>query len=233
MINFINLIRKKFRKKSKDSYSQKGEDLIVNFIFNVLKIKHPTYIDIGAYDPIKLSNTYLFYQQGSHGICIEPDPELFKKIKKKRRRDICLNMGVGTSLENKKSNFYILSSRVLNTFSKQEADYLEKTTNQKVERIIEIPLLPLTKILQKYFSDKTPNFVSLDTEGYDFKILQSLNLNKFRPEVFCVETLIYTENKDEQKRNEIIKFMIDNNYMIHADTYINTIFVDRNKWINR
>lgn len=75
--------------------------------------------------------------------------------------------------------------------------------------------------------------MSLDTEGYVFKILKSLDFKNFRPEVFCVETLTYTENKTEKKETEIIDFMIEKGYFVYADTYINTIFVDKNKWINR
>jgi hypothetical protein len=40
------------------SFSQSGEDLIVKFIFDILKIKKPTYIDIGAHHSSYLSNTY-------------------------------------------------------------------------------------------------------------------------------------------------------------------------------
>ena len=42
------------KKKSdsyKKSYSQSGEDLVINFIFNAIGITHPSYLDIGAYDP--------------------------------------------------------------------------------------------------------------------------------------------------------------------------------------
>jgi len=180
--------------------------LIVNFIFKNLKIDKPTYIDIGAHHPTRLSNTYLFYKKGSQGICIEPDPELFKKIEKKRKNDVCLNIGIGTE-EEKMADYYVISDKVLNTFSKEEAGHIVNTTGKKIEKIIKIPLVPMSKIITKYLSDKTPNFISLDTEGFDFEILKSLNFNNFKPEVFCVETLTYTENKTERKEDEIIAFM--------------------------
>ena len=214
------------------SYSQLGEDLIVNFILKNFKIDKPTYVDIGAHHPIYLSNTYLFYKNGSRGICIEPDPELFRNIKKKRGNDICLNIGIGIE-EEKLTDYYVISDKVLNTFSKEKAEYLVRTTSKKIESIIKIPLVPMSKIITKYLDNKVPNFISLDTEGYDFGILKSLNFDNFRPEVFCVETLTYTENKDERKEDEIINFMKEKDYFIFADTYINTIFVDKNKWLNR
>ncbi len=230
---YFKILKKRFLKSDKKiSYSQLGEDLIVNFIFKNFKIEKPTYIDIGAHHPTHLSNTYLFYKGGSKGICIEPDPELFKNIEKKRKNDICLNIGIGTE-EEKLADYYVMNDKVLNTFSKEEAEYLTNATSKKIEKIIKMPLVPMSKIIEKYLNNKTPNFVSLDTEGYDFEILKSLDFDNFRPEVFCVETLTYTENKDERKEDEVIDFMKEKGYFVFADTYINTIFVDKTKWLNR
>lgn len=66
----------------KKSYSQSGEDLIIKYIFDALGIEKPSYIDVGAYHPYCLSNTSLFYELGSKGINIEPDPMLFKNFPK-------------------------------------------------------------------------------------------------------------------------------------------------------
>jgi hypothetical protein len=62
------------RSMGRTSYSQCGEDLIVRCVFDFMKIPSPTYLDIGAHHPQHLSNTFLFYQQGAHGVNIEPDP---------------------------------------------------------------------------------------------------------------------------------------------------------------
>ena len=55
----------------KKSFSQCGEDLIVNYIFGLRGITKPTYLDIGANDPFYLNNTALFYINGCRGINIE------------------------------------------------------------------------------------------------------------------------------------------------------------------
>ena len=46
------------------SYSQCGEDLLVDYIFKLRGITQPTYLDIGANHPYFISNTAKFYQQG-------------------------------------------------------------------------------------------------------------------------------------------------------------------------
>lgn len=212
---------------SKNSFSQSGEDVIIDFIFYQLGIRKPSYLDIGAHHPSYLSNTYYFYQKGSSGLCIEPDPTLYQEIKKKRPRDICLNIGIGSRKDLK--NFYLMDESTLNTFSKKEAETYQRYHGNQILKIVKIPMLPINKVIKNYLVNH-PNFVSIDTEGMDFEIIKSFDLSEKRPEVFCIETLIQTGNKSFRKVEEIIKHMKHHDYFIYADTLINTIFVDKKVW---
>lgn len=233
IMNWVNRLIKKVTHSSKVvSYAQCGEDIIVNYLLELLNIPHPVYLDIGAHHPTYLSNTYFFYKKGCQGVCAEPDPRLFKKLSKIRGRDTCLNVGVGSDVvSGEKMDFFIMSTPTLNTFSKEEAERYQSYGNQKIKKIVTIPLLPVNKILKKYFTT-VPNFVSIDVEGLDLQIVESIDFGCFRPEVFCIETLSYTEDRTEKKLNEIIRSMVRKNYTVYADTYINTIFVEQDAWLN-
>src|SRR5919106_1421865 len=63
------------------SYAQAGEDLVVNFIFESLKARTISYLDIGAYDPVYLSNTYYFYRRGHRGVLVEPNVAMCEKLR--------------------------------------------------------------------------------------------------------------------------------------------------------
>jgi FkbM family methyltransferase len=230
----VNLLPYLLGKGGKISYSQCGEDLIVDFVLTVMGRSKPSYLDIGAYHPTQLSNTYLFYRKGGRGVLVEPDPDLCRAIRRLRRTDVCLNAGVGVTPA-AKANFYIMTTRTLNTFSKEEAERYQSYGNQKIEIVIEIPLLTLEDILRKYFHP-CPDFISLDAEGLDLAILKSLDLNRFRPAVFCIETIKYTEDKSELKNLKILEIsdiMESQGYMTYADTHINTIYVDAEAFKNR
>lgn len=220
-----------YGKHAKISYSQLAEDTLIDSIFSALGIHQPTYIDIGAHAPIYLSNTYLFYRKGSRGVCVEPNPLLYKNIQKKRKRDICLNMGVGISAATEAS-FYIMTSSTLSTFSKEDAERMVSYGREKIEEIITVPLISFDEIVKKYLR-ACPNLVSLDVEGLDLAILKTIDFSIYRPEVFCVETLTYTEDNFEEKITSTIDFMVSKGYLIYADTYVNTIFVDKAAWTAR
>ncbi len=129
-------------------------------------------------------------------------------------------------------DFYVMTTKTLNTFSKEEAERYQSYGIQKIEKVLKIPLFPVNDIINDYFSG-CPNLVSLDVEGLDLDILKTFDFKKYRPEVFCVETLTYTENKSEVKITEINDLLSSNGYIVYADTYINTIFVEKNSWLKR
>ena len=207
------------------SYSQTGEDIIVEFIIGAKKIKAFTYLDIGANHPVKFNNTYRFYEAGYKGVCIEPDPYVFAVLSKKRPKDICLNIGIGSNATDK-ADFYIMNNPGLNTFSKEEAAAYEKNNHGKIREIIQVPLKTVEQVIDENFYGKSPVFINLDVEGLDEAILKSFPFHKYRPAIFCIETVHYTEDASSDKRTEIFDLMHAQGYKAFADTYINTIFIN-------
>ncbi|MDP4251600.1 MAG: FkbM family methyltransferase [Bacteroidota bacterium] len=210
--------------KAKASYSQAGEDIIVDFLFGSLKIAHPTYLEIGTNQPKICNNTYNFYKRGCAGVCIEPDLGMVKHIRRQRPRDTILNIGIGiTDQEN--AEFYLFPGLTngWSTFSKEEAE-IRKRDSGIGYQTLSVPLVSINTIMSKYFKPY-PNFISLDVEGLDLEILKSIDYAKFRPEVICVETITFGYlNNSEKKITAIAEFMRDKGYFEYADTHINTIF---------
>lgn len=230
MVPWLRKLRHNYLDTSRRSFSQSGEDLILQYMFGILGIRQVSYLDIGAHHPAYLSNTYLFYLSGGSGVCVEPDPELCAKFVQVRPDDVCLGCGVGETGGN--ADFYVMSTPTLNTFSRREAERYQTYRNHRIVKVLQVELKTLNQIIGQYF-EKAPNLVSLDIEGMDFAVMSSFDFNTWRPEVFCLETLTYTEDKSERKLTELIELMHRNGYITYADTYINTIFVDAKIWKHR
>lgn len=210
------------------SFSQCGEDMIVRFIFDALRLPAPSYLDIGAHHPTYLNNTFNFYQSGARGVNVEPDPNLMQAFTNKRQRDINLNVGIAES--DGELEFYVMSVRTLNTFSAADAHAAVKEGKTKIDRVIRVPVTPINNILARHFSCAKLDFVSLDVEGLDLQILQSFDFNQWRPKVLCVETITYSEGRTGKKIPKIEQTLLDRDYFRFADTHINSIFVDRSVW---
>ena len=148
----------------------------------IINKKKGFYLEIGAYHPTRLSNTYRFYQKGWEGVVVEPNPEIKKIFEKIRPRDIFLNVGVGKSGGELKYYQYLIPA--LNTFSeKQVAE--NKLKSYKVYNVRKVKVLEIKEFLNK-FVNKQIDFLSLDVEGWDKEILENWDW-KFKPKVICVE----------------------------------------------
>src|SRR5258705_7614869 len=71
-------------------FSQQGEDALLDRFFQ----QQPTgfFVDVGAFDGLHLSNTYIFEQRGWRGLCIEPTPMFFEMCVRNRPRSLCINV---------------------------------------------------------------------------------------------------------------------------------------------
>jgi len=214
---------------ARKSYAQCGEDLIVrHLLLEVLGRTEVRYLDIGAHHPWILSNTALFYKMGFRGVCVEADARQFDHLRRERSRDVCLNVGIGLG-EEKEADFYVLSSPTLNTFSREEADRCV-AEGHRLERVVRVPLLSVHDVFAAHFP-RPPEFVNIDVEGLDEAILRSIDLQACRPAVFSIETVTHARDRSQwRKRQPILEFMAEQGYFAYADTFINTIFVDRDLW---
>ena len=214
---------------AKLSYSQYGEDLIVRFALQNLRIQHPRYIDIGANMPYSGSNTAIFHLSGSRGINIEPDPFLFAAFPRSRKRDINLNLGVWDRSGEK--DFYVMSFRDMSTFLKSEAEDRMRKFDAKILEVIKVKVSTLNEIFAEYASPNPPQFMSIDAEGADELILRAFDFGSWSPEVICCETLSFCSTTKWEKNESLIRYMESRGYFVLADTWLNTIFVQQRAWV--
>jgi FkbM family methyltransferase len=154
-------------------------------LFHIKKRDKLFYIDIGAFHPWYLSNTALFYLSGSSGICIEPNPEQFKKFQRYRKSDINLNIGIAN--EAGILTYYQFNNPAFNTFSEEKATENNNNGFTRLEELkVEVKLL--NEILEQYAGSREIDLLSIDVEGLDYSILDSLDFLKYAPNVICVET---------------------------------------------
>lgn len=208
-----------------ESYSQAGEDRIVSFILAYTHDNGPmTYLDIGAYHPTTINNTYLFYKKGATGVLVEPNVDICKVLRAVRPLDTVLEAGIGITAQ-READYYRMTEPSWNTFSKEEAEHQERITNNRIriKEVVKMPLLDINEVMAKHFEGKAPTYLSIDAEGIHFEILKSIDFEKFRPKIICIETLVSGTTKTIP---EIPEFMASKNYVARGATFVNTIFVD-------
>jgi len=202
------------RRELINSYSQYGEDLVIDGILENKKTGF--YIDIGANDPTLLNNTKRFYDKGWSGINIEPNPILFKKLTEQRTRDINLNVGIGIQTE--ELPFYILSADTLSSFSYRDAKQNCKEFKERIVETLNIPIKPIIHIFDTYVKDKKIDFLSIDVEGFELGILQNNDWDRYRPKLILIEL--------QNNTRDLLSYLKKNNYELVFKNSTNGIFKD-------
>jgi len=200
------------------SFSQFGEDLNVD---RILKRKeNGFFIDIGAYHPFKYSNSYYFKRKNFRGINIEPNPENFKLFETYRKDDININVGIsdlGRELE-----YHKFKVGAFNTFDKEQAQSIIDKNQEYLGSEL-INTLNINTVLEEHLPAETKiDFINLDCEGLDFKILSSFDFDKYAPSIFIVEDHAFYK---EFNNSHIFKFMKSKGYYLGTVCCVSLIFV--------
>lgn len=170
------------------TYAQHGDDLIFLCIFKSLGIPKPSYLDIGAHHPLKISNTALLYQRGSRGVNVEANPNLIRAFQTQRPEDINLNVGVAGNSDKQSLTFYMFdNSSGLNTFDEERARELDKGGRFPIKKTITVPVTTVSKILSEHCNGIFPDILSIDVEGLELSILNSIKYDLTAPKVICAE----------------------------------------------
>ncbi len=172
------------------TYAQHGDDIVIRAIFHNLGIGTPSYLDLGAHHPERISNTKLFYDTGSRGINVEANPVLYKLFLKHRPQDINLNVGVG--IKSGFQDFYMIDEESgRNSFVKEVAEgFVMDYPQFSITEVKELPIFTIDQILKHRL---TPDFLTIDIEGMDYEVLQSINYCLHPFKVICVELQPYSE----------------------------------------
>lgn len=205
------------------SYAQFGDDLVADGLFKGLGVVDPTYLDIGAADPIFGNNTYLFYLEGRRGVLVEPDVAHTERLKSLRPDDTLLVAGIGID-ESTDADFFVMSSPGLNTFDKAQAERLNRETEHKIVKVIKMPLVGINRVIAEHFKGKAPDYLSIDIEGLELAVLKTLDLARYRPKLICADTLITGTTKHNAGTTQLL---LANGYEIRGMTFSNTFYVDK------
>ena len=206
------------------SFAQQGEDIILfHALRDLLKVERPTYLDIGAAHPVSSNNTYLLYTTGGRGILVEPNPMYVDMLRDKRPDDVVVAAGIGVTDTAEADYFEIKGNPLLNTFSPEQVEALQKgKTESVVERVSKMPLINVNRVIQEHLGN-APDLLCTDIEGLDLDVIRSLDLARFRPGVICCEGQSFFKTG---YTSYIAQYLMPRGYVPRGASMVNSVFVD-------
>jgi len=203
------------------TYSQHGED---RFVLDYFGDRPGFYIDVGANHPFRISNTYLLYLNDWRGITIEPLPALSRKHLYYRPRDTHFNVGAGS--QDGVMRLYDLIPAVLTTFDEEIA--LRHITDGRAVLVAqrEIPVRTLSSLCREAEVPARIDFLSIDCEGNDIRVLEGLDWSQKKPILICIETAGVAKAQESKPGSgrDIKQFLEVLGYRILQQCGVNTFF---------
>jgi FkbM family methyltransferase len=176
------------------SYSQVNQDL---WVLEILKNKTKGYfLDIGAFDGINLSNSYLLETEFDwKGICVEALPSNFNSLLNSRKCN-CLNLAITDSIGSSFIGPGGLTSRIT-----------DESPNS-----ISISTTTFKQLFEDHNVPETIDYLSLDIEGSEYLALTKFPFDTHKCLTITVEHNLYSEGSE--RKNQIKEILLANGYVL-------------------
>jgi len=199
------------------SYSTSGEDVLLNYI--LANKKNGFFIDIGAYHPIKSSNTHRFYIAGWKGINIDAEKDKIEFFNEMRPRDININCMIGN--KDGTADFYLLEGQ--DSMNSGSPEFYQKMSIDisKAQKT-SVKIKKLGTILHELNIEEVIDLLTIDVEGMELDVLKSNDWEKFNPVIIMIEN--HCTELDRIMELETVRFL--KNYKVIAFTTNEIIFLN-------
>jgi FkbM family methyltransferase len=166
------------------SFAQNGEDVV---LWRALgRVERGRYIDVGAHHPSTDSVTRAFYDRGWRGITVEPVPTMAELLRQERPGDLVIEAAITAGPETS-ATLHEVADTGLSTLD--DAIGEAHRSDGHAVRDLSVPTRTLNDVLQEagWVGDDI-HFLSVDAEGSEAGVLQSIDLQKWRPWILVIES---------------------------------------------
>mgnify|MGYP001166664947 CR=1 FL=1 len=111
-----------------------------------------------------------------------------------------------------KLDFFVSDVGILSTlvdFKHNDLSSMPNNTEARIKngKVVEVETVSINEVMETNFNGNSPSYVSIDTEGSEYEILNSLDFEKYRPVVFTIE------HNYTNLQSKIDELMISNGYL--------------------
>lgn len=202
--------------KTNKFYGQNGEDCVLWSIFDNSYIG--TYLDVGALDGKRFSNSYSFELAGWNGVCAEAHPDYISVLRKNRPTATVIHAAV--SAQDKDST--ILFANKLGTLSTLDGSmegYFKSAYPKAFYgyKKIPVPMRTVDSILEETGIYKV-DVVSIDVEGTELDVLRGFTLCKYKPRILVLEAI------DQNREIKLQRYLASADYLFARKTGNNVFY---------
>ena len=146
-------------------HSQAGQD---KWVLNALPITDGYFVEVGAYDGIQTSNTYSLELAGWKGVCIEANPDVFRRLQSNRT-----SVNIHAAATGRAGDCQFAGDRIVGSGGAR------------------VRTATLTDLLVEAGAPSYIDYLSIDIEGGELEALSALDFSRFHVSLLTVEHNLY------------------------------------------
>ena len=174
--------------------------------------KQRFFVEVGAFEPQKHSQSFHLEQAGWTGILVEPQPDLADRLRRERKARVyevaCSSPDrAGTRME-----LYIAGG--CSSFDRNLM-----ITGIEAAKVVDVPVQTLDGVLTDACAPQPIDFLSVDVEGHELEVLSGFDFARWRPRLILLED--HVTNLDKHI------FLLRHGYALMRRTGLNGWYVPR------
>jgi FkbM family methyltransferase len=138
------------------------------------------FVEVGANEPQRGSQSWQFEQAGWGGILVEPQPDLAERLRAVRRARVIAAACSSPANAGKAMTLHLSGPH--SSLKRELA-----VTGILAARAIEVPVRTLDDILDEAKAPAPIDFVSIDVEGHEVEVLSGFDLERWHPRLVLIE----------------------------------------------
>lgn len=171
------------------------------------------FVEVGANDPRRGSQTWLLEQNGWRGILVEPQSALYRTLVAERKNSKVYNVACGAPDQRGTAMLHLATETGFATLEKQVDSLGIEFVGTEAVKIV-----PLDELVAQEGNPRI-DFLSIDVEGGEVNVLRGFDLQRHRPALILIEDGVRTLEKHH--------YMTSRGYKLVKRTTLNNWYVPR------
>lgn len=146
------------------------------------------FVEVGANEPEKESQSFHLEREGWTGVLIEPQPDLAEKLRRMRRAQVFEAACSSPDRAGSRMTLYVLGP-----YSSFDPDLA--VTGLRPEQTIEVPVRTLDDILREAKAPRPLDLLSVDVEGHELEVLRGFDFRYWHPRLILLEDHVTSLDK--------------------------------------
>jgi FkbM family methyltransferase len=197
------------------------------YILTLFKGFRGVCVDIGAYDPFWLNNSWIFERIDWDTYCIEPNPNCINKLKEHRKNVLQYACG---SINEDRINLYVYKNSIVGEAggtgilnNPNNITELDKWKIEEYSHSVKIKVRTLDWLMENEIKQDRIDYLSIDVENSEMDVLKGTDLSRWKPKIIVIENI----NDSEEQRS----YIIDRGYRRINRIVFNDVYADKDYYM--